>query len=336
MLGVQALGQDPSSFAGVNLRGELEALVKSSGEVKSEGAQSKGVEVTAPTVLALARTATLSEKDLKTVERIIAEQNPATGSWGITTAASAEAMEALVAAREQGAVILGQGLLEKIDAALSAAGAYLESLQEAGGGVREEPGGAAASVKSTALGAVGLALSGRHAAAERAAKWVSRFQVTVEYAGTGNPETGEHTPAEDVIGAFLPGEAALRQALVSGVGSNNAHGEFFEARAPTADALLALVTVGPYAESPSPPPGGGGQVPSPDTTIGTTSSGGSQGVLGSRSTSPILVQALRLDGLGGERGLVGVSWLVHEAGVRSEIVDDLLTAARRQGCRRGG
>ncbi|HTC73534.1 MAG TPA: choice-of-anchor D domain-containing protein, partial [Solirubrobacteraceae bacterium] len=246
VLGVRALGQDPSSFAGMNLRGELEALVKSSGEVKGEGAQSKGVEVTAPTVLALARTATLSEKDLKTVERIIAEQNAATGSWGTTTAASTNAVEALVAAREQGAVVLGQGLLEKIDVALSGAGAYLESLQEAGGGVPEEPGGATASVKSTALGAVGLALSGEQAAAEGAAEWVSRYQVTAEYAGTGNPETGEQTPAEDVIGAFLPSEAALRTALVSGVGSSNAHGEYFEARAPTADALLALVSAGPY------------------------------------------------------------------------------------------
>ena len=81
------------------------------------------------------------------------------------------------------------------------------------------------SVKSTALGAVGLALSGHRAAAEAAAKWVSRYQVTAEYAGTGNPETGEHTPPEDVIGAFLSDEAALRKALVSGVGSSNAHGK---------------------------------------------------------------------------------------------------------------
>ena len=101
------------------------------------------------------------------------------------------------------------------------------------------------SVKSTALGAVGLALSGRQAAAERAAKWVSRYQVTAEYAGIGNPATHEHTPAEDVIGAFLPGEAALRNALANGVGSNS-HGLYFEARLPTTDALLALVTAGPY------------------------------------------------------------------------------------------
>jgi hypothetical protein len=313
VLGLQALGGDPSSPLGMELRDELEALVKSTGAVKSEPGH-KDVEATAPAVLALARTGTLSEKDLKTVELIIAEQNAVTGSWGATTAASAEAVEALVAAREQAVGLLGQGLVEKIDSALSAAGGYLESIEEAGGGVPEEQGGSAATVESTALGVVGLALGGHQAAAERAAKWVSRYQVTAEYAGTGNPETGEETPAEDVIGAFLPNEVDLRTALVAGVGSPSTHGKFFEARAPTADALLALTTVGPYAQPSSPPPGAGNEVPGPDTTTGTTSLGGSQGVLGSRSASPILVQALRLDGLGVERGLVGVSWRILEAG----------------------
>lgn len=317
-LGLQALGQNASSFAGVDPRGELEEMVKSNGEVKSEGSHSKDVEVTAPTVLALARTGMLSEKDLKTVDLIVAEQNAATGSWETTTAASTEALEALVAVRERGAAALGDSRVERIDAALRAAGIYLESIQEAGGGVREEQSAEAVydpSVTSTALGAVGLALSGHEAAAERAAKWVSRYQVTAEYAGTGNPETGEQTPAEDVIGAFLPNEAALRKALVSGVGSNNAHGKLFEARAPTADALLALVTVGPYAEPESQPPGGGSEAPVPSTTIGTTSPGGSQGVLDSRNTSPVLVEALGLDGLGGARGLVGVNWRILETGV---------------------
>jgi hypothetical protein len=314
VLGLQALGGDPSSLLGMELRDELEALVKSTGAVKSEAGH-KNVEATAPAVLALARTGTLSEKDLKTVELIIAEQNPVTGSWGATTAASAQAVEALVAAREQGAGLLGQSLAGTIDAALSAAGGYLASIQEAGGGVPEAQGGGGASVESTALGAVGLALSGHQAAAERAAKWVSRYQVTAEYAGIGNPETGEKTPAEDVIGAFLPNELDLRTALVSGVGSPSAHGRFFEARAPTADALLALTTVGPYAQPSGPPSAGGTEVPGPGTTTGSTSLGGSQGLLGSRSTSPILVQALRLDGLGSGRGLVGVSWRVLETGV---------------------
>jgi hypothetical protein len=249
VLGVQALGQSPTGFAGRDLREELEELVsKSTGEVKSEGSYGADIEVTAPTVLALARSGVLSAKALKTVALILSQQSASTGDWETTTAFDVQAIEALVAAREQGAGVLGQSLLEQVDSALSHAGEYLQSIQEAGGGVREAQGGGSVedpSVKSTALGAVGLALSGRGAAAEHAAKWVSQFQVTAEYAGSGNPGTGEHTPAEDVIGAFLPSESALRSALAYGV-KTNAYGLYYEAQAPTADALLALATAGPY------------------------------------------------------------------------------------------
>jgi hypothetical protein len=250
VLGLQALGQNPSSFAGMDLRGTLEGMIKkTTGEVESEGEPSDGVEVTAPTVLALARTGALPEKALKTVDLILAQQDPSTGSLEATTAGNAQAIEALVAAREQGASVLGQSRLEAIQAALAKAGGYLEGIQEADGGVRRQESTNPVfdpNVESTALGAVGLALSGRPAAAQRAAQWVSRYQVTAEYAGIGNPETGEHTPAEDVIGAFLPSEAALRNALAFGVGSDNRYGPYAEAQPATIDALLALVTAGPY------------------------------------------------------------------------------------------
>ncbi|MGP0100225.1 MAG: choice-of-anchor D domain-containing protein [Solirubrobacteraceae bacterium] len=248
VLGLRALGQSPSSFAGMNVLGTLEGMFKSTGKVESEGKATEAIEVLAPSLLALARTGALAEAALKTVDLILAQQNASTGSWETTTAVDVQAIEALVAAREQGAAVLEQSLLEEIEAALTRAGGYLEGIQEAEGGVREAESASPVydpSVKSTALGAVGLALSGRQAAAERAAKWVTRYQVTAEYAGIGNPATGEHTPAEDVIGAFLPGEAALRNALAHGVGSNS-HGLYFEARLPTTDALLALVTAGPY------------------------------------------------------------------------------------------
>jgi hypothetical protein len=249
VLGLHALGLSPASFARMNLRLALEEMVKKTGEVESEGEATEAVEVTAPSVLALARTGTLPEYALKTVGLILAQENAGTGSWETTTAVDVAAIEALVAADEQGAGVLGHSRIEQITHALEKAGAYLESIQEAGGGVREAQSTSPVydpSVKSTGLGAVGLALSGRRAAAERAAKWVSRYQVTAEYAGIGNPATGEHTPAEGVIGAFLPSEAALRNALISGVGSNNRHGLYFEAQLPTTDALLALASAGPY------------------------------------------------------------------------------------------
>jgi hypothetical protein len=253
VLGLQALGLNPSSFAGMDLRATLEGMIKkTTGEVESEGEPSDGVEVTAPTVLALARTGALPEKALKTIDLILAQQDASTGSLEATTAGNAEAIEALVAAREQGASVLGNSRLEEIRAALAKAGGYLEDIQEPDGGIRRQESTSPVfdpNVESTALGAVGLALSGRQAAAERAAQWVSRYQVTAEYAGIGNPETHEHTPAEDVIGAFLPSEAALRNALAYGVGSDNRYGLYAEAQLPTIDALLALVTAGPYGDA---------------------------------------------------------------------------------------
>jgi hypothetical protein len=413
VLGLQALGLNPSSFAGMNLRLALEEMFKPTGEVESDGEARGDVEVTAPSVLALARTGALPVDALKTVDLILAQQNASTGSWETTTAVDVGAIEALVAAREQGAGLLGQSRIEEIAAALTKAGAYLESIQEAEGGVREKESASSQydpSVKSTGLGAVGLALSGRQAAAELAARWVSRYQVTAEYAGIGNPATGEHTPAEDVIGAFLPGEAALRNALISGVGSDNRHGMYVEAQIPTTDALLALVGAGPYGPydatfdeqsllfeartvgSPSKPlaatvtnhdvrsitiagvsvtgaeagdfsAGGGdcaGRTLAPrescelSASFDPTTTGlreallrvsldgsaqtlelpvsgtgtiehepepkkpgleGSQGVLGNQTSSATRVQTPRLDGLGADRGLVGVSWQILEPGV---------------------
>lgn len=246
VLGLQALDRNPASFAGENLLAALEGMVEKSGEVEDEGETTAAVEAIAPVVLALARTGPLTETTLKTVDLLVASEDETGDFEEAGTAVDVEAIEALVAAREQGDGVLGAGRLERVQAAVAKAGVHLESIQEADGGIRQEDGASLKpSVESTALGAVGLALSGRQAAAERAAMWVSRYQVTAEYAGVGDPETDQHTPAEDVIGAFLPGEAALRNALAFGVGSNF-RAPFFEAQLPTIDALLALVTAGPY------------------------------------------------------------------------------------------
>jgi hypothetical protein len=242
VLGLQALGQSPSDFAGMNLRATLEGRIEKAGQLKGEGEASEAVEVTAPTVLALARTGTLSAKAQKTLALILAKQE-ASGSFGLTSV-DVEAVEALVAARELGASAIGQSELEAVEAALARAGAYLESIQEADGGVRKGEGDEP-DVESTALGAVGLVLAGRPAAGERAARWTSRYQVTAEYAGEGNLEAGEPTPAEDLIGAFLPSEALLRNALASGL-PPSPFGVFYQAQRPTIDALAALLTAGPY------------------------------------------------------------------------------------------
>jgi|GEM_PF-1002861 hypothetical protein len=419
VLGLQALlGQSPPEFAGMNLRATLEGRIEKTGLLKNEGEASEAVEVTAPTVLALARTGALSAKAQKTLALILAKQQ-ASGSFG-PTSIDVEAVEALVAARELGASALGQSELEAVEAALARAGAYLESIQEADGGVRKGEGDEP-DVESTALGAVGLALSGRPAAGERAARWASRYQVTAEYAGEGNIEAGEHTPAEDLIGAFLPSEALLRNALASGL-APSPFGVFYDAQRPTIDALAALVSAGPYgpydaafdqrsllfetravgsrskavtatltnddvrpvtisaaaiegtqasdfqveadhcightlapgescevSESFDPTAGGRreallaltleggtqtitvpltgtGEAPPTHKKTGEQETGsesppgpektpgGSQQVLGVQVASPLRVGALRLDGLGAARGLLGVSWRILEAG----------------------
>jgi hypothetical protein len=245
VLGVQALGQDTESFAGMDLRAALEGMVEdASGEIES----SEAAEVLAPTVLALARTGTLTAKTLESVDLLLGQQT-ATGQFGSSgsqtmTSVEVEAIQALVAAREQGVSVLGQTRLEAIEAALPKAGVYLESIQEQDGGVRASEN-SGPKLESTAQGAVGLALAGDRQAAERGARWVSQYQVTAEYAGHGDVQAGEHTPAEELIGAFAPSEGALKEALAYGEPVTR-QGPATEAQAATWPALEALMTAGPY------------------------------------------------------------------------------------------
>ncbi len=265
ILALHALGQDTEDFAGVNLRGTLEGMIEeTTGRVEGSGESS----LLAPTVLALARTGTLPAKALKTIELLISKQEPGTGSFEEQTEeqtrVNVEAIEALAAAREQVAVAGEPSLMDKIETALTKAGENLKSLQEPDGSVRAEgryeegepepaPGEAEPTIESTAMGAVGLALIGHldndamdSEAAQRAAKWVTPYQITAEYAGTGNPETGEHTSAEALIGAFTEEEGALKEALINGIPSSEHGGVYGEAQAPTVYALDALRIAGPY------------------------------------------------------------------------------------------
>jgi hypothetical protein len=245
ILALHALGQDTEDFAGINLRRALEDLIEEkTGEVEEEGA----TYLLAPTVLALARTGELTTKALKTIELLLAQQNTSTGSFEAETNVNVEAIEALVAARENDAPVLGQTRLDAIEAALIKAGDNLESLQEPDGGVRASTGreDAEPTNESTGLGAVGLTLTGHSTAAQRAAKWATPYQITAEYAGTGDPETGERTPAEALIGAFTEDEGALKEALINGIPSSEEYGVHSGAQAPTVYALDALTTAGPY------------------------------------------------------------------------------------------
>jgi hypothetical protein len=259
ILALHALGQDTEDFAGMNLRGTLEGMIEeTTGKVEGSGEPS----LLAPTVLALARTGALPAKALKTIEVLVTKQEPGTGSFEEETRINVEAIEALVAAREQVAVVQEPSLVDKIEAALTKAGENLKRLQEPDGSVRAEgryeetepePNEAEPTIESTALGAVGLALIGHLdndamdlEAAERAAKWVTPYQITAEYAGTGDSETGEQTPAEALIGAFTEEEGALKEALANGIPSSEQYGVHSAAQATTVYALDALTIAGPY------------------------------------------------------------------------------------------
>ncbi|HXB66272.1 MAG TPA: hypothetical protein VNV42_15490 [Solirubrobacteraceae bacterium] len=254
VLGLQALGQDTESFAGLDPRGALEGMIEPDGEVQQRVGRepTEAVEVLAATVLALARSGTLSANALASIELLLAQQN-ANGQFGpegiqTSTSGQVQVLEALVAAREKGEGELGKSLLERIEAALPTAGSYLEHIQGADGSVRSRENAEpiyAPTVVSTSQGALGLALAGSHAAAERAAKWVSSYQVTSEYAGHGDPEAGEHTPAETLIGAFTPNEGTLKEVLAYGE-PTTVGGPAAEAQEATWPALLALTQAGPY------------------------------------------------------------------------------------------
>jgi hypothetical protein len=262
ILALQALGENPSLFDGEDLRGKLEGMIEeTTGKVDVEGTPSEGVRPLALTVLALARTGALPEKALKTIKLLLAKQEHGTGSFEEETNINVEAIEALVAAREKGAAVVGGPLMQEIEAALTKAGENLKHLQDRDGSVRSrghyketepepEPKEAEPTIESTALGAIGLALTGHNPEAVNAAKWLSRYQITAEYAGKGDPETGEHTPAEALIGAFAEDEGALKEALAHGIHPSELsiehYGVYGEAQAPTVYALAALTIAGPY------------------------------------------------------------------------------------------
>jgi hypothetical protein len=251
VLGLQALAQNTEDFAGLDPRGALEGMIEPDGEVQisSGGEPTEAVGGLAPTVLALARSGTLSVNALASVDLLLAQQQDG-GQFGANpeTSTQVEAIQTLSAAREQGEDVLGKNRLQAVEVALAKAGEYLESIQELNGEVRRGEANEPITdptVLSTSQGALGLALAGRHAAAERAAKWVSSYQVTAEYAGHGDIEAGEHTPAETLIGAFTPSEGALEEVLTYGE-PISVGGPADEAQEATWPALLALVTAGPY------------------------------------------------------------------------------------------
>jgi hypothetical protein len=263
-LGIDAAGQDPTDFAGHDLRAYmLHTIDPATGKLRTHTTpgsifrQFAGEWVVdgegdfgaffpqsafayAGLLRALLHTGGLPDGGAATVQHFLAKQDPSTGAFGGSPELEMWSIWALVELRKAGV----EGVTEPLERAAT----FLESLQEEDGGVRQRADADVLyrpNAQSTAFGAAGLALAGRRVAAERAAKWVSRYQVTAEYAGSPAPGSDDFPPAFDAIGAFLPNEDALRNALAFGVGSDE-FGLFNEARQPTAAALLAFALAGPY------------------------------------------------------------------------------------------
>lgn len=296
ILAIEALGEDPTDFAEVDFRAALAAKIDAAtGALRNKssgGAEtlSENIIDLAMSVQALASTGPLPAKALKTIDLLLARQE-GSGGFGSAAGSTGHAIEALAAAREDGH---GSAAL---DTALDSAGDFLESIQAPDGGVRKAANSEPSSnpdLSSTATGAAGLALAGHDEAAERAAKWVSRFQVTAEYAGAPDPSTNEPVPAEELIGAFAEDENALREILAFGLNKGVVpHGVYSEARQPTAEALLALLAAGPYgplyAELDQ------GALHFANQTVGSQS--GAQAVtLTNRDVRPVSIEAVSLSG----------------------------------------
>jgi len=262
VLGLKAAGHDPADFAGHDLRAQLlQAIDPSTGRLRarntpgsllymffgewtvddsSQPLLAQSAFAYAGVLRALLATGGLPEDATATVQHFLAKQDPATGSFGVGVDEELWSLWALAELKRAG--------VAGVDEPLERAADFLASLQADDGGVRQRADGSPVydpNVQSTAFGAAGLALAGRQEAAEQAAKWVSRYQVTAAYAGTPTPGGDDVPPAFDAIGAFLPNEDALRNALAFGVASNE-FGLFNEARPPTAAALLGLSLAGPY------------------------------------------------------------------------------------------
>ncbi len=248
IVALAALGKDPTDFVSHDLRADLVAKIDdANGKIRNKQSGSpvtKSAELfqTAPTIWALALTGTLPAKAGKTLDLVLAAQDPTTGAFDDRVELQVTAIGALVAAREAG--------VNGLDEPIGKAAEYLGGFQEEDGGIRRALGSELAdrpTLELTAAGAVALALAGHEIAAEKAAKWVSRYQLTAEYVGTPDPVTGDPAPAEPLIGAFLSEEGEMRNAIVNGLSPNpGQHGLYWSARLPTAQALEALVMAGPY------------------------------------------------------------------------------------------
>ncbi len=118
--------------------------------------------------------------------------------------ATALALQALIAAKADGATVRHQMIVDTTS--------WLISVQKADGSYSEDATGGSPSSNSTGLAANALVAAGHTSPRLKAATWVASMQLTKANAGSG--------PARTDIGAIALNPAALSDAIANGLGDN--------------------------------------------------------------------------------------------------------------------
>jgi hypothetical protein len=221
---VELAGRNPRSFGGLNLVKRLEALVhtardaqqgrasdqSSFGDFSNTIGQSFVVRALAGAKSRLSDEAvTFLRRQQCTAgffrENVTSADFTCNGGTAAQSAPSVDAtgvaVQALVAARSAG--------VKGLDGSIRKASSWLLRHQRSGGAF---VGNGTPNTNTTGLAATALALTGRHVAAERAAAWISRRQVTEVVAAN-------HRKVARETGAIAYDSAALRAAERNGITS---------------------------------------------------------------------------------------------------------------------
>lgn len=218
----EVFGDDPQSFGGLNVRKRVLKLVAPAsagfeqGRLRDTGKTDySNVFGQAYGAIGLARSGSVPQA---VVDYLLKQRCTAgyfhvfetvgktcdqTGD-GSDTDATALALQALVAAKADGATV---------DAAvISRTADWLVSAQKADGSFGGGSTTPASNANSTGLAAEALFATGRTTAVHKAAAWVASVQITAKNAGSG--------PAKPDIGAIAYDAATLKDGLANGLGGN--------------------------------------------------------------------------------------------------------------------
>jgi hypothetical protein len=242
----QAVGRDPRSFGGVNLVNQLNRRISSAKPTvgRLQDKSSTDYANTIGQALAVQGLARAGSPKAGPALRFLLKQQCSQGYFRLNFAADKSAVEQgcdagsrSASAPDTDATALALQSLEtlrnpsrKVRAAITDGTAWLKRKQKANGSLGGGRSTTESNSNSTGLAASALAGAGACDAARRAARWVSRLQVTGKVAGT--PLAGEK-------GAIAYARQPLRDAAAHGIGTEQ-RDQWRRATAQAAPALAFL------------------------------------------------------------------------------------------------